>query len=244
MAQIPDLLHLDAITVTGRTVGENIAGAEIVNPEVIRTADDPLDTGGALVVLRGSLCPDGAVMKITAADPRLAPTRRARRSSSRTSTISPRGSTTRRSSATRRASWCSATPGRSGRPACPNGGTSRSRQSSCKEGVSDLLRISDARMSGTSYGAIVLHVSPESAVGGPLALVARRRPDPPRRGRAAPRPRRRAGRARRAPSALAAAAAARTSAGTDSFTPITSCRPTRAATSTSSAARRRWSRTR
>ena len=71
MAQIEDLLHLDAITVSGRTVGENIAGAEIVNAEVIRTADDPLGAGGALVVLRGSLCPDGAVMKITAADPRL-----------------------------------------------------------------------------------------------------------------------------------------------------------------------------
>src|SRR5262245_39388371 len=71
MAQITDLLHLDAITVTGRTMRENIAGAETVDPEVIRTAADPLDAGGALVVLRGSLCPGGAVMKITAADPRL-----------------------------------------------------------------------------------------------------------------------------------------------------------------------------
>ena len=71
LAQISDLLHLDAITVTGRTMGENIAGAQIVNPEVIRPADDPLDRGGALVVLTGSLCPDGAVMKISAADPAL-----------------------------------------------------------------------------------------------------------------------------------------------------------------------------
>ena len=71
MAQIPHLLHLDAVTVTSRTVGENIAGAEIINRDVIRPASDPLDAGGALVVLRGTLCPDGAVMKITAADPRL-----------------------------------------------------------------------------------------------------------------------------------------------------------------------------
>ena len=68
MAQIEDLLHLDAITVSGRTVGENIAGAEIVDTEVIRPAADPLEAGGALVVLRGNLCPDGAVMKIAAAD--------------------------------------------------------------------------------------------------------------------------------------------------------------------------------
>jgi L-arabonate dehydrase len=68
MAQIEDLLHLDAITVSGRTVGENIAGAEIVDTGVIRPAADPLDSGGSLVVLRGNLCPDGAVMKIAAAE--------------------------------------------------------------------------------------------------------------------------------------------------------------------------------
>jgi dihydroxy-acid dehydratase len=71
MAQIEDLLHLDAITVSGRTVAENIADAQIVNPEVIRTRQAPLDEGGALVVLRGNLCPDGAVMKISAAEPEL-----------------------------------------------------------------------------------------------------------------------------------------------------------------------------
>ena len=67
-AEISDLLHLDAITVTGATVGENIAGAEVLDTGVIRKAAEPLDQGGALVVLTGSLCPDGAVMKITAAD--------------------------------------------------------------------------------------------------------------------------------------------------------------------------------
>src|SRR5207253_328911 len=71
MAQIADLLHLDAITVSGKTIGENIEGAAIVNEDVIRPRENPLDQGGSLVILYGSLCPDGAVMKISAADPRL-----------------------------------------------------------------------------------------------------------------------------------------------------------------------------
>src|SRR5919201_735255 len=71
MAQIADLLHLEAVTANGKTVGENIEGAEIVNPKVIATAEKPLDAGGSLVVLYGSLCPDGAVMKISAAEPAL-----------------------------------------------------------------------------------------------------------------------------------------------------------------------------
>src|SRR5207249_6207394 len=65
MAQISDLLHVGALTVSGRSLGENIAGAEIVNPDVIRQRERPLDAGGSLVVLYGSLCPDGAVMKIS-----------------------------------------------------------------------------------------------------------------------------------------------------------------------------------
>src|SRR5207244_5973013 len=71
MAQIAELLHLDARTVSGRSVGENIAGAEIVNPDVIATAAEPLQAHGSLVVLTGSLCPDGAVLKISAADSKL-----------------------------------------------------------------------------------------------------------------------------------------------------------------------------
>ena len=128
-------------------------------------------------------------MKITAADPRLLAARGHGRSCSRTSTTSPPASTTPTSSATRRASWCCATPGRSARPACPNGVICRSRRSCSEKGVTDLLRISDARMSGTSYGAVVLHVAPESAVGGPLALVRGRRSDPARRVGAPPRSR-------------------------------------------------------
>jgi dihydroxy-acid dehydratase len=170
MAQIEDLLDLDSMTVSGRTVGENIAGAEIVNPEVIRRADDPLDAGGALVVLRGSLCPDGAVMKITAADPRLLQHEGKAVVFEDVHDLAARvddpGLDCDESSV-----MVLRNAGPIGAPGMPEWGHLPIPAKLLREGVSDLLRISDARMSGTSYGAIVLHVAPESAVGGPLALV-------------------------------------------------------------------------
>jgi dihydroxy-acid dehydratase len=170
MAQIEDLLHLDATTVSGRTVGENIAAAETINTEVIRPASDPLDAGGALVVLRGSLCPDGAVMKITAADPRLL------QHEGRAIVFEDIHDLAARVDDP--GLICDASSvmvlrnaGPIGAPGMPEWGHLPIPSKLLKEGVSDLLRISDARMSGTSYGAVVLHVAPESAIGGPLALV-------------------------------------------------------------------------
>jgi dihydroxy-acid dehydratase len=170
MAQIEDLLHLDAITVSGRTVRENIAGAEIINPEVIRPASDPLDAGGALVVLRGSLCPDGAVMKVTAAEPGLL------QHEGRAIVFEDIHDLAARVDDPDLACDASSVmvlrnAGPIGAPGMPEWGHLPIPAKLLKEGVSDLLRISDARMSGTSYGAVVLHVAPESAVGGPLALV-------------------------------------------------------------------------
>ena len=89
MAELRQLLHLDAPTVSGETVRENIAGAEIVNSDVIGTIERPLGPGGSLVVLYGSLCPDGAVMKTSAAKEHLLQ-HKATQSSSRTSTTWPR----------------------------------------------------------------------------------------------------------------------------------------------------------
>ena len=170
MSQITDLLHLDAITVSGRTVGENIAGAEIVNGEVIRTADDPLDAGGALVVLKGSLCPDGAVMKITAADPGLLQHEGRALVFDGIHDLAARVDDPDLE--------CDASSvmvlrnaGPIGGPGMPEWGHLPIPAKLLRAGVTDLLRISDARMSGTSYGAVVLHVAPESAIGGPLALV-------------------------------------------------------------------------
>jgi dihydroxy-acid dehydratase len=170
MSQIPDLLHLDAMTVSGRTVAENIEGARIVNQEVIRTRDEPLDAGGALVVLRGNLCPDGAVMKVSAADPAL------HRHEGRAVVFESIHDLAARVDDPDLA--CDATSvlvlrnaGPVGGPGMPEWGHLPIPAKLLKQGVTDLVRLSDARMSGTSYGAIALHVAPEAAVGGPLALV-------------------------------------------------------------------------
>jgi L-arabonate dehydrase len=170
MAEIADLLHLEAITVSGQTVRENIADAVIVNRDVISPAAEPLETGGSLAVLHGSLCPDGAVMKITAADPRLlAHAGRAvvfddihdlaARVDDPDLEIDADSVMVLRNA------------GPIGAPGMPEWGHLPIPAKLLKQGVKDLVRISDARMSGTSYGAVVLHVAPESAVGGPLALV-------------------------------------------------------------------------
>ena len=170
MAEISDLLHLDAITVSGRTVGENIAGAEIRDTGVIRPAADPLDTGGSLVVLRGSLCPDGAVMKISAADPRLL------QHEGRALVFEDIHDLAARVDdpdldCDESSVMVLRNAGPIGAPGMPEWGHLPIPAKLLKRGVTDIVRISDARMSGTSYGAVVLHVAPESAVGGPLALV-------------------------------------------------------------------------
>jgi L-arabonate dehydrase len=170
MAQLDDLLHLDAMTVSGRTVGENIAGAEIVDPTVIATAAEPLMAHGSLVVLTGSLCPDGAVMKISAAESQLLEHEGralvfedihdlAARVDDPALDVDPDTVMVLRNA------------GPVAVPGMPEWGHLPIPAKLLKQGVTDLLRISDARMSGTSYGAVVLHVTPESAVGGPLALV-------------------------------------------------------------------------
>jgi L-arabonate dehydrase len=172
MAQIAGLLDLDALTVTGKTLGENLAETptEIVDREVIRSVDDPLDAGGSLVVLRGSLCPDGAVMKISAADPRLlrheGPAVVFEDIHDLAARVDDDGLDVDENSV-----MVLRNGGPVGAPGMPEWGHLPIPAKLLKRGVTDLLRISDARMSGTSYGAVVLHVAPESAVGGPLALV-------------------------------------------------------------------------
>ncbi len=172
MVEISDLLHLDALTVTGRTVGENLAAmpTQIVDENVIRPRSRPLEESGSLVVLHGSLSPDGAVMKISAADPRLLRHEGravvfedihdlAARVDDPELEIDPDSVMVLRNA------------GPVGAPGMPEWGHLPIPAKLLRQGVTDLVRISDARMSGTSYGAVVLHVAPESAVGGPLALV-------------------------------------------------------------------------
>jgi L-arabonate dehydrase len=172
LGQIRDLLRLDVLTVTGRTLGENLDAVptDIVNERVIRPRSNPLDEGGSLVVLRGNLCPDGAVMKISAADPRLLAHEGraivfedihdlAARVDDPDLDVDADSVMVLRNA------------GPVGAPGMPEWGHLPIPAKLLKRGVSDLLRISDARMSGTSYGAVVLHVAPESAIGGPLAFI-------------------------------------------------------------------------
>ncbi len=169
-AQLADLLHLDARTVTGRTIGEAIAGASIINDDVIRPRDRAIHAGGSLAILRGSLCPDGAVLKVSAATDRL---------------LQHEGRAivfdgVDELHATIDDPSLEITPddvlvlrnaGPVGAPGMPEVGHLPLPAYLLRRGVRDMVRISDARMSGTGFGTVILHVAPEAAVGGPLALV-------------------------------------------------------------------------
>jgi L-arabonate dehydrase len=170
MAEISSLLHTDALTVSAHTVGENIAGAEIVNIDVIARREKPLSGDGALVVLYGNLCPDGAVLKRSAADPKLlhhdGPAVVFEDIIDMNDRVDDPDLDVSGDSM-----LVLKNAGPVGAPGMPEWGHLPIPAKLLKEGVEDMVRISDARMSGTSYGAVVLHVAPESAVGGPLALV-------------------------------------------------------------------------
>lgn len=163
------LLHLDARTVDGRTIGEIIETAEVLDAEVIRPLDKPVKSGETLVVVKGSLAPEGAVMKACAADPKLFRHRGRAVVFEDVHTIANRiddpelGIDENSVLILRNAGPVGA--------AMPEWGMLPLPRKLLERGVRDMLRISDARMSGTAYGAAVLHVSPEAAVGGPLALV-------------------------------------------------------------------------
>lgn len=170
MKELGDKLDLSALTVTGQSLGQGIAGAVNHNPDVIRPLSNPVYHEGSLAVLRGNLAPDGAVIKPAAMDPKFQ---------------------THRGPALVADSYpelkaiiddpdAPVTPdtvlilrnaGPQGGPGMPEWGMIPMPQRLLNEGHRDMLRLSDARMSGTSYGACVLHVAPESYVGGPLALV-------------------------------------------------------------------------
>ncbi|KQW19125.1 dihydroxy-acid dehydratase [Afipia sp. Root123D2] len=170
MMRIKDHLHLDAMTVTGKTLGENIASAGVYNDDVIRTVDNPIYAEGALAVLRGNLAPDGCVIKPSACEPRfLKHTGPALvfddYPSMKKAIDDPDLDVTADHVLILR------NAGPQGGPGMPEWGMLPIPTKLVKQGVRDMVRLSDARMSGTSYGACILHVSPESYIGGPLALV-------------------------------------------------------------------------
>ena len=170
MARIPDLLDGAAATVTGASLAEGFAGAAVWNDAVIRTRDNPLRSDAGLAVLRGNLAPDGAVIKYAAAEPRLhvhtGPALVFDDYADMAARIDdPALHVTAETVLVLRGA------GPIGAPGMPEWGMLPIPKKLLAAGVRDMVRISDARMSGTSYGTCVLHVAPESAVGGPLALM-------------------------------------------------------------------------
>jgi dihydroxy-acid dehydratase len=168
--QLGDLLDTTARTATGRTLGEDIAGARVFNDDVIRSRDNPLVASGTLAVLRGNLAPDGAVIKPAAAEQRLhqhvGPAVVFANYDDMAARIDDPDLPIDADSVIVLQS-----AGPQGAPGMPEWGQLPIPKKILEQGVRDMVRISDARMSGTSYGACVLHVAPESHIGGPLALV-------------------------------------------------------------------------
>jgi dihydroxy-acid dehydratase len=170
MNELRDLLDLTCMTVTGQTLGENIEGAKVHLPDVIHPVSDPISSEPATGVLIGNLAPRGAVIKPSAVEKRL---------------LKHRGPALVFEDYNHMASQIDRedldvtadhvlvlkNSGPKGGPGMPEWGMMPIPTKLVKQGVRDMLRISDARMSGTSYGACILHVSPESYIGGPLAFV-------------------------------------------------------------------------
>ncbi|CAN5865066.1 L-arabinonate dehydratase [soil metagenome] len=163
-------LCLDEMTVTGKTIADNIAGLESLDDEVIRPFDEPVSAAGALAVLRGNLAPHGAVMKSSAASPKFfrhtgralvfdSPAEMFQRCADPDLDVDEGTVLVLRNA------------GPVGAPGMPEWGGLPIPKKLLARGVRDMVRLSDARMSGTHYGSCILHISPESAVGGPLALV-------------------------------------------------------------------------
>jgi dihydroxy-acid dehydratase len=163
-------LDLSARTVTGKTLGENISGSEIYNKDVIRTLDNPVYGSAGLAILRGNLAPNGAVIKSAAAEPHLL-----KHSGPAIVFDSYDEMNARIDDPALNVDADSVlvlrNAGPKGAPGMPEWGQLPIPQKLLAAGMRDMVRISDARMSGTHYGTCVLHVSPESFVGGPLALL-------------------------------------------------------------------------
>ena len=170
LRQLLPLLHGDALTVNGRSLADNVREAACYNEDVIRQLGMPIAAEGGTVILRGNLCPDGAVLKQSAASPHLMTHR------GRAVVFEDHADLHRRIdddalAVDETSILVLKHVGPKGAPGMPEWGAAPIPTRLLRKGVKDMVRISDARMSGTSYGTVVLHVAPESAVGGPLALV-------------------------------------------------------------------------
>ena len=170
LTRIPDLLDTKCGTVTGKSLGENIAGATINNEDVILPRNQPLKTEGGVVVLRGNLAPDGAVIKQSAMEERFL------KHTGPAVVFEDYNDLAKRIDdpdleVTADSILVLKNAGPLGGPGMPEWGMLPIPKKLLQQGVRDMVRISDSRMSGTSYGSCVLHVAPEAYIGGPLAFV-------------------------------------------------------------------------
>jgi len=170
MKEISSLLDLDALTVTGKTLGENIARAACYNREVIKTMDEPLQPQGGTVVLGGNLAPRGAVIKQSAASPHLLKHKGRAVVFENGEDMAARVDDPNLE-VDENSVLVLKNAGPKGAPGMPEWGHLPIPAKLLKAGVTDMVRISDARISGTSFGTIIVHIAPEAAVGGPLAAV-------------------------------------------------------------------------
>jgi len=170
MKELGDRLNREALTVSGKSLGENVANAENFNSDVIMTMDKPFKTENALAVLTGNLAPGGAVIKPSAATPELLQ-HRGRAVVFEDVDEMHRLIEDDSLDVDKDCILVLKGAGPRGYPGMPEVGNFPLPAKILKQGVTDMIRISDGRMSGTAYGAVVLHVSPESGIGGPLGLV-------------------------------------------------------------------------
>jgi len=170
MKRLEESLNLETVTINGKTLRDNLEGAEVFNEDVIRPLENPISTVGGTAVLRGSLAPDGAVIKPTAAEERLWKHRGPAVVFKDIRDLKARVDS-EDLEVTADSVLVLQNAGPVGGPGMPEWGQLPIPKKLLNQGVRDVIRISDARMSGTSYGACVLHVSPEAALGGPLGLV-------------------------------------------------------------------------
>jgi dihydroxy-acid dehydratase len=170
LAEIRDLLNVDCLTVTGRNLGDSLERARSFDRDVIRPRTDPILAGGSLAIVRGNLAPHGAVIKTSAATPALL------KHQGKAFVFDDYEDMLKRVNdpelpVDRDSVLVLRNAGPKGVPGFPEWGMIPIPTKLLQQGVTDMVRISDSRMSGTSYGTVVIHISPEAAAGGPLAVV-------------------------------------------------------------------------
>jgi len=168
--EIADHLHKDILTVTGRSVWENVKDAENYNPQVIRTQAEPFKDKAGICVLRGNLAPNGAIIKPSAATPELL-VHKGRAVVFESADDLHRRIDDESLDIDEHCVMVLKNCGPKGYPGMAEAGNMPLPPKVLRKGITDMVRISDARMSGTAYGTVVLHTAPEAAAGGPLALV-------------------------------------------------------------------------